>query len=280
MSEKFPVKLHWFPLLSGALVSAFFAVASQRVAADDGKVSDAEVERIKQEVIRELRESDFLQREIELGIQAFILKQREQQAEAQAAQQRQAAAQAKNVRPVDGKRDHIYGNPDALVSIIEYSDFECPYCQAFHATPRQLVEEYDGQVNWVYRHYPLPFHNPVAQEAAEASECITELGGNKAFWFFTDALYERGPVGDESRSLADKLTLVNKLGLDEDEFTECLNSNRYEARVEADLREGSQIGINGTPGTVLLNNETGAVRLVVGAQPLRVLAAGIEEIIR
>ena len=265
-------------LSSVACVLALMLGASPGLA-QDSQLSDAEVERIKREVMRELRESDFLQREIEIGIQAYIRKQREQQAAAQAEQERRQAERAKNVRRVDRKRDHIFGNPDAVVSIIEYSDFECPYCQAFHETPRQLVEYYGDRVNWVYRHFPLPFHNPVAQDAAEASECVAELGGNEAFWYFTDALYARGPVGDAAQSRVDKLTLVEELELDRDAFTECLDSNRYAARIEEDLQEGAQIGINGTPGTVILNRESGEVRLVVGAQPARVVAAAVEEII-
>lgn len=247
--------------------------------AAESTLSAAELELVKQQVMQELRESDFLQQEIEKGIQAYIQKQREQQAAAQAAQEAKLAERAKNVRRVDLERDHVFGNPKAKISIIEYSDFECPYCQAFHKTPKQVIEQYQGQVNWVYRHYPLPFHNPVAQKAAEASECIAELGGNEAFWTFTDALYARGPIGDEAKALADKLTLVDNLGLDRNGFQECLNSGRYAARVADDLQEGSQIGINGTPGTVILNNENGAVRLVSGAVPPESLAASIEQVL-
>jgi protein-disulfide isomerase len=266
-------------LLLCALLILSGGFISQAALAEEGKVSEAELERIKQEVMQELRNSDFLQKEIEAGIVAFIQKQREQQAAAKDAQQRQLAERARNVRRVDHDRDHVFGNPDAKISLIEYSDFECPYCQAFHATPEKIVERYQGQVNWVYRHFPLAFHNPIAQSTAEASECVTELGGNEAFWLFTDALYRRGPVGDESRALTDKLALVEKLGLDQAKFSECLNSERYSARVQEDLEEGSRIGISGTPGTVVLNNESGAVRLVSGAVPLESLAEAIEQVL-
>jgi protein-disulfide isomerase len=279
MYKKIRRRLRPLPTVLCALLTLLLGSASQQLAADDGKVSPAEVERIKQEVMRELRESDFLQKEIELGIQAYVQKQRQQQAAAQAMQERQLAERAKNVRRVDVARDHVFGNTEALVSIIEYSDFECPYCQAFHETPKKMIEEYGDQVNWVYRHFPLPFHNPVAQQTAEASECINELGGNDAFWTFTDALYARGPVGDEGKALADKLALVNQLGIDQAKFTECLDSDRYRARVEEDLREGAQIGINGTPGTVVLNNGSGEVRLVTGAVPPESLAAAIEQVL-
>jgi protein-disulfide isomerase len=262
-----------------AVFILFFGMTSPALQADESKLSADEIERIKQEVMQELRDSDFLQKEIERGIGVYVQKQRDQQAAVQAAQQRQLGKRAKNVRRVDFDRDHVFGNPEARISIIEYSDFECPYCKAFHATPKKLVDQYEGRVNWVYRHFPLPFHNPVAQKAAEASECIAELGGNDAFWTFTDALYARGPVGDESKALADKLLLVDQLGLDQEKFSACLDSARYAARVNEDIREGSSIGINGTPGTVVLNNENGAVRLVSGAVPANSLAATIEQIL-
>jgi protein-disulfide isomerase len=279
MYQEIHRRLRPLPSVLCALLTLLLGSTSQQLAADEGTVSAAEVERIKQEIMRELRESDFLQKEIEIGIQNYVQKQRQQQADAQAAQERRLAERAKNVRRVDGARDHVFGNTEALVSIIEYSDFECPYCQAYHETPKKMLEYYGDRVNWVYRHFPLPFHNPVAQRTAEASECINELAGNDAFWTFTDAIYTRGPIGDEDKALTDKLTLVNKLGIDQAKFTECLDSDRYKARVEEDLREGARIGINGTPGTVVLNNKSGAVRLVTGAVPPESLAAAIEQVL-
>ena len=171
------------------------------------------------------------------------------------------------------------GNPNAEISIIEYSDFECPYCQAFHKTPKVVLEQYQGRVNWVYRHFPLEFHNPVAQKTAEASECVAELGGNEAFWAFTDATYERGPVNNEAKALEDIRYMVKQLGIDETAFSTCLDSSKYAERVIEDLKEGSSIGINGTPGTVLLHNDNGAVRLISGAVPPESLAASIEQLL-
>ena len=242
------------------------------------QLSDEEMQRIKQAVMQELRNSDFLQKEIEAGILAYIEKQQRQQADAQAAQQRQQSERAKNVRRVS-ERDHVLGNPKAEVSIIEYSDFECPYCQAFHKTPKVVLEQYQGRVNWVYRHFPLAFHNPVAQKTAEASECVAELGGNGAFWSFTDATYERGPVNDEGKALASMRDLVNRLGIDQASFDSCLESSKYRERVVEDIEEGSRVGINGTPGTILLHNDNGAVRLISGAVPPESLVATIEELL-
>lgn len=84
------------------------------------------------------------------------------------------------------EQDHVRGNRNAQVLLIEYSDFQCPFCQRFHPTALQVLEEYGDDVAWVYRHFPLDQLHPQARSAALASECVTEIGGDEAFWEFTD----------------------------------------------------------------------------------------------
>jgi protein-disulfide isomerase len=218
--------------------------------------------------MKELREGEFLRQQIQLGIQDYINKQREAQIAAQAEQARLANENAKNVRRVSATRDHIFGDPNAPISLIEYSDYECPFCKRFHETAKEIVKIYDGKVNWVYRHFPLSFHNPGAQKEAEASECANELGGNDAFWKYTDAIYERTQSNGKGFPLTGLVPLAKELGLDEKRFTQCFESGRHEARVKEDVDEGGKIGITGTPANILLHNETGEVVLKTGAQPL------------
>ena len=90
--------------------------------------------------------------------------------------------------PALGSVDHLRGSADAPVTLIEYSDLECPYCKSFHPQVQQALEKYDGQLAWAYRHFPLDFH-PSALPLAEGSECAAQLGGNDKFWEYLDYVF-------------------------------------------------------------------------------------------
>ncbi len=276
------VRATLYPLAFATLIFLASGASAQTPSAEPALTPEQEqlVERLKAEIMKELTEGEFLQQQIQLAIEAFVQKQRQAQADAQAQQAEQAQARAKNVRRVSAERDHIYGNPDAVVSLIEYSDFECPYCKRFHATARSLVEQYDGKVNWVYRHFPLNFHNPGAQKQAEASECAAELGGNDLFWKYTDTIYERTTSGGRGFPIDALVPLAEELGLDGGAFRTCLDSGKYTQRVLEDFAEGGRIGITGTPGNVLLHNESGDVQVRPGAVPLASLKADVEKLLQ
>lgn len=89
------------------------------------------------------------------------------------------------------EEDHVRGNSEASVIIVEYSDYECSFCTRFHTSMKQILEEYGDQVAWVYRHYPLTQLHPNAVLASQAGECAAELGGNDAFWQLSDALLSK-----------------------------------------------------------------------------------------
>lgn len=92
-----------------------------------------------------------------------------------------------NLPAVNKDSDHIKGNKDAKITIVEYSDMECPYCQRFHPTMQQVIADYGDKVNWVYRHFPLTSIHPNAMNLALSSECVAELEGNDKFWEFVDS---------------------------------------------------------------------------------------------
>ncbi len=248
--------------------------------ADDPPVpNDALVDQVSEEVIRRLIEDGALDEQIELGIERYIDKQRQAQSSAEEKARTRSAQLAGSVRRVSPERDHIYGSPDALVSLIEYSDFECPFCKRFHPNPKVLVDGSEGQVNWIYRHFPLEFHNPLAQLEAEASECASEQGGNDAFWQYADLLYERTRSNGNGLSPDALVPFAQEIGLDEKAFDECLESGRMRARVQEDVVEGGKIGISGTPGNIIINNETGEAIPAAGALPTETLQKIVDSLL-
>lgn len=270
-------------ILATVLVSAslVFLALQMRPATPPEQLDEAQLsQRIKDEILAELKNGEFISQQVDAGIERYIRKQREEQAKAREEQQRMAAEKAQNAPPVDKDRDHIYGNLDAPISLIEYSDFECPYCKTFHQTVKKVIEAYDDQVNWVYRHYPLQFHNPGAQKQAEASECAAELGGNDAFWTYADLIYERTTSNGNGFPLEQLRPLAEEIGLDGQQFQECLDSGKYAERVQNDLAGATSSGISGTPGTILVHHASGEVKLMTGAQPFEAFKAELDRMLQ
>lgn len=221
----------------------------------------------------------ILHEKIEKGIVRFIQKQKERQLKSQSDRKAQAEKGVKKVRPVSNQRDHIYGSPQAEISLIEYSDFECPFCKRFHPTPYKIVDLYQGRVNWVYRHFPLGFHNPAAQREAEAAECVGEQGGNKLFFEYSDLIYRNTKSNGVGLTRKKLVAMAENIGLDKEEMANCLSSSKFAQRVKEDYVEGSAIGISGTPGVVLLNNRTGDVKFKSGAYPLETYKTLIDQLL-
>lgn len=185
---------------------------------------------------------------------------------------------AQDVPPVDPQKDHIRGNQNAQVAVIEYSDFECPFCKRVHPTYQQIMKEYGDKVMWVYRHYPLSFHAN-AQKEAEASECVAELGGNDAFWKFTDAIYERTTSQGTGFALDKLAPLAKEVGVNEAKFQSCLDSGKYAQKVKDDMDGGNKAGVNGTPGNIIVNLKTQKNSLVSGAQPFENFKSAIDSLL-
>jgi protein-disulfide isomerase len=156
------------------------------------------------------------------------------------------------------------GSSDAPVTIVEFSDFECPFCRRAEPVFKQIQEKYGDQVRLVYRQFPLNDIHPRAQKASEASLCADEQG---QFWNMHDVLFLE-PVELELASLREKAATA---GLDTAVFNECLESAKYADRVDADLRAGARAGVSGTPA-VFING-----RPIIGAQPFESYVAIIDD---
>ena len=135
------------------------------------------------------------------------------------------------------------GGKDAKVTIIEYTDFECPYCLRHHATSKQIVETYGNKIKYVIRNFPLGFH-PQAQKAAESFECALEQG--KSFEM-ADAMFEANEA--KTMSVEKWKAIAKNLGLNTSKFNDCLDTGKYAAKVAQDAAEGGSAGVSGTPAT-------------------------------
>lgn len=165
--------------------------------------------------------------------------------------------------------DHWFGSPTASIVFVEYSDFQCPFCASIHPSLKRIVEESDGEVAWVYRHFPLESIHPEARPSAIAAECVAEQLGSEGFWAFADAAFEN------QRALGNAFytQTATALGVDQAAFSSCLLSGAYDEKVDREYTEALQNGGGGTPFTVVV---AGDIKVPLsGALPYEQLKAVI-----
>lgn len=182
-------------------------------------------------------------------------------------------------KPVDvkvGSNDHMLGNKDAKITIVEFSDFQCPFCRSFWSgTLPQIKRDYidTGKARFVYKHYPLDFH-PGAKPAAEGTECASDQG---KFWEMHDKIFEeqakqgQGTIQFTKQDIAKWATAI---GLNMNQFNQCVSSGKYTKLVNDDFAYGSSLGVSGTP-TSFINGKR-----IVGAQPFTSFQAVIEGLLK
>jgi len=168
--------------------------------------------------------------------------------------------------PVDVGNAPFAGDKDAKVVIIEFSDFQCPFCAKGAELLKKIKEKYGKKVKVSFKQFPLPFHNH-AEQAAVASLCANEQSSD-LFWKMHDEMFANQETALDPEGL--KKT-GKKIGLKTEAFEKCLAENKYLAQVKADMEEGKKIGVKSTP-TFFVNGQ-----LVSGAQPMEVFAEIIEE---
>lgn len=187
---------------------------------------------------------------------------------------------AEGMRAVDAN-DHILGNPNAELVIVEYSDTECPFCKQFHNTMKRVMDTYgkNGKVAWVYRHFPIDQLHSKARKEAEATECAADQGGNDKFWAFTNSLYDKTPSND-GLDVKQLPIIAKEVGLDVNTFNTCLSSGKFAAKVEADYQDALKAGGRGTPYSLIITKKDGTKVPINGAQPYESLKGTIDILLK
>lgn len=160
-----------------------------------------------------------------------------------------------------------WGNADAPVTIVEFSDFQCPYCGQGKVRLTELKKMYGKKLHVVYKQYPLPSH-PDARPAAEASMCVNEQGSDK-FWKFHDMLFDN----QQALAEANLKDYAKKVGVDMKKFEECFAAKKYAPQIDASIAEGQRLGVNSTP-SFFVNSQ-----LIKGAQPVAEFKEIIDEVV-
>lgn len=164
---------------------------------------------------------------------------------------------------VTGSSNNVLGPESAKVTIVEYSDFQCPFCGKAAPTMKQILEKYPNDVRIVYKHFPLPIHTN-SKKAAEAAECAAEQG---RFWEYHDTLF-----ANQNALYTNMLKdYAKQIGLNTTQFNVCFDSGAMRNRVEQDKKEGESLGVRGTPA-FFVNG-----KMISGAQPISVFEDAINK---
>jgi len=182
-----------------------------------------------------------------------------------------------DIKPVT-EMDHIVGSRNAALVVVEYSDTECPFCKVFHNTMKEVISTYEGEVAWVYRHFPIAQLHARAIKEAEATECAAELGGNQAFWKYIDKLFETTNSND-SLDPGELPRIASAVGLDTVSFNACLSSGRHSQFIKDSITEAVKAGARGTPYSVIIARD-GEKVVINGAEPFDTIKIKIDALLK
>lgn len=180
--------------------------------------------------------------------------------------------------------DPVLGNPDAPVTIVEFSDYECPFCKRhYEQTYSQLKSDYidKGTVKLVFRDLPLSFHDPMATTEAIAANCAREQGGDTAYYKLHDVMFEKTTSNGSGLTMDQLNQFASDLGLNQANFKSCVDSEKYKDEVSKDLADANAAGATGTPSFIIAKSTGNEVtgKLVVGAQPYSAFQAEIDALL-
>lgn len=175
------------------------------------------------------------------------------------------------MKKIDLKRKPAKGPESAKVTIVEYSDFQCPFCtRGYQTIENQVLKEYGDKVRFIYKNYPLPFH-PWAEPAAIATECVLDQKQNDAYWKLYSYYFENQKDITPQNLKEKSLEVLKGSKVDAGKFSECLDGKKTQDIVKAEMAEGQSVGVTGTPGFIVNG------RLISGAQPFENFKSVIDD---
>jgi protein-disulfide isomerase len=183
-----------------------------------------------------------------------------------------------DVRAYTPGQDHILGNPDAPVKVVEYMDLECPHCKLFDTTMHQVMDYYgaSGKVAWVQRPFPLASIHSKAPKEAEAAECAADQGGDAAYFKYVSGVFAVTP-SDNGLDLAQLPVIAGQVGLNVDTFNACLSSGKFTKKITDSYNEAIKAGGQGTPYTLIMVGKDSVA--LSGAQPYSSMRAAIDAVL-
>ena len=261
------ISLHRFKLvIAGFAAITTLATGTSTSAATNGALAD--------KVIKQLEASGALDSAVDRAIERRAQREVDKRQKAAEDERKHQNEMSKNARKVDPARDHLFGDETARISVIVYSDMECPYCKRFAGVPESAAAKFEHQVNVVWRHFPLEMHGANARLEANAAECVAKQAGNEGFFNFVNQVLKLSRANGQGLADGDQgvFSLAKQSGAkDEQSFKACLEEPQTKAAVDDDMKDGLVAGIEGTPGVILRDNVTGQSTLVGGAVPQIVL---------
>ena len=183
--------------------------------------------------------------------------------------------------------DAVLGNKNAPVTMIEFSDYECPFCKRhFTDVYPEIKKDYidTGKLKLVYRDFvAVPSHNPLATSEAMAAECAREQGGDSAYFKYHDEIFKRTTSNGNGLAASQLAVIAKDLGLNSAALQQCVDSNKYRDEVSKDIADASKVGVNGTPSFFVGKSSADGVidgTIIVGAQPYSAFKVIIDELLK
>ncbi len=266
-------------MMAMALAVTMVGGSQVALAADKKPKPPSDIENL----IKRMEESGALDAAIDRGIERHIRREVEARQKQQEDLKRRQAEAVRYARPVDINRDRVFGNLQAEVSVIVYTDLECPFCKRFAGVPEQAIAKFDGKANVVFRHYPLDFHGENAKRGAYYAECVGRQAGSKAFFVFANEWFKLTASNGKGLERGD--AQIREIALsagakDVAALSACVKDPAVAQLVQDDMADGTRGGITGTPGVIVRNNRTGFGLSITGAVPAQQVEQAIEQALK